>query len=294
MKVGFLGLGRMGQAMAGRVLDAGHDLIVYNRTRSKAAELEQQGARVADDVAGACRDRDVVLSMLADDESLELLSTMPDGVIASLPAGAPYVPMGTHGVSILDRLAKLHGEAGQVLVAAPVLGRPEAAASGQLGIVPAGPRETVKKLEPLFLDIGRRTFDGGTNPAGAAAVKLANNMVLGCAIEAMGEGFALVRKFGVDPQSFYEVMTEGLFSAPAYKVYGAIIAKQSYDQVGFTTALGLKDTRLMLAAGEVANVPLPSMNVYRDRLLGAIAHGEGEMDWAVVARDQARASGIED
>jgi 3-hydroxyisobutyrate dehydrogenase-like beta-hydroxyacid dehydrogenase len=293
MRVGFAGLGRMGQAMAGRVLAAGHDLVVYNRTRSKAAELERNGARVADDVAGACRDREVVLTMLADDESLEALTTQSGGIIESLPAGAVHVPMGTHGVTILDRLAKLHDEAGQVLVAAPVLGRPEAAAAGQLGIVPAGPRDTVARLEPLFLDIGRRTFDGGTNPAGAAAVKLANNMVLGCAIEAMGEGFALTRKFGVDPKSFYEVMTEGLFSAPAYKVYGAIIANQTYDQVGFTTALGLKDTRLMLAAGEVASVPLPSLSVYRDRLLGAIAHGEGELDWAVVARDQARASGLD-
>jgi 3-hydroxyisobutyrate dehydrogenase-like beta-hydroxyacid dehydrogenase len=293
MKVGFLGLGRMGQAMAKRVLDAGHDLVVYNRTRAKAAELEQGGAKVADDVAGACRDREVVLTMLADDQSLEKLTTMPGGIIESLPKGAIAVPMGTHGVTILEQLARAHDQAGQILVAAPVLGRPEAAAAGQLGIVPAGPREAVEKLEPLFLDIGRRTFDGGTNPAGAAAVKLANNMVLGCAIEAMGEGFALTRKYGVDPHSFYEVLTDGLFSAPAYKVYGAIIAKESYDQVGFTTLLGLKDTKLMLAAGEVASVPLPSLNVYRDRLLGAIAHGEGELDWAVVARDQARASGLE-
>jgi hypothetical protein len=203
------------------------------------------------------------------------------------------MPMGTHSVTVLKEIGVAHGNAGQILVAAPVLGRPEVAAAGQLGIVPAGPPDAVKRLAPLFAVIGRRTFDGGTDPAGAAAVKLANNMMLGCAIEAMGEGFALIRKFGVDPAAFFDVLTDGLFSAPAYKVYGNLIAKEAYDQVGFTVTLALKDSNLMLAAGQVANVPLPSCNVYRDRLLGAIAHGEAELDWAVMARDQARASGIE-
>jgi 3-hydroxyisobutyrate dehydrogenase-like beta-hydroxyacid dehydrogenase len=159
--------------------------------------------------------------------------------------------------------------------------------------VAAGPPEAVKKLAPLYEAMGRRTFEAGINPEGAAAVKLANNMVLGCAIEAMGEGFSLVRKYGVEAQAFFDVMTDGLFASPAYKVYGNIIAKELYDQVGFTTALGLKDSNLLLAAGQVASVPLPSLNVYRDRLLGAMAHGDGERDWAVMARDQARAGGIE-
>src|SRR5690606_33406570 len=125
-------------------------------------------------------------------------------------------------------------------------------------------------LGPIWQAVGRRTFNAGTNPAGAAAVKLANNMVLGCAIEAMAEGFALTRKFDVAPDVFHEVLTDGLFAAPAYKVYGAIIAKAAYDQVGFTTRLGLKDANLALAAGDAAAVPLPSLNVYRDRLLDAV------------------------
>jgi 3-hydroxyisobutyrate dehydrogenase-like beta-hydroxyacid dehydrogenase len=141
--------------------------------------------------------------------------------------------------------------------------------------------------------MGRRTFVAGTKPEGAAAVKLANNMLIGCAIEAMGEAFSLVRKYGVDPSAFYEVFTDGLFSAPAYKVYGNIIAKELYDQVGFTTALGLKDTGLMLAAGLAENVPLPSLNVYRDKLLDAMANGDKDKDWAVIARAQARAAGLE-
>ena len=291
MKVGFIGLGRMGTAIAGRVLNGGHDLTVYNRTRSKADELEKSGATVANSIAGACTGMEVVITMLADDAALDEVAH--SGILDSLPKGAIHVPMGTHGVTAMTALDEAHKKAGQVLVATPVLGRPDAAAAGQLGLVPAGPADAIARLAPLYEAIGKRTFAAGTNPAGAASVKLANNMVLGCAIEAMGEGFALTRKHGVDPAVFNEVLTDGLFAAPAYKVYGSIIANESYDQVGFTTVLGLKDANLMLAAGQAANVPLPSCNVYRDRLLGAIAHGEGDLDWAVIARDQARSSGIE-
>ncbi len=291
MKVGFIGLGRMGQAMAARLQGGGHELVVYNRTREKCADLEKQGAKVAASMAEACQGREAVISMVTDDKALA--DVVKNGVVAGLPKGAIHVAMGTHSVAALREIQAAHDQGGQVLVAAPVLGRPEAAAAGQVGIVAAGPKDAVAKLAPLFQLIGRRTFDAGVKPEGASAVKLANNMVLGCAIEAMGEGFALIRKYGVEPSTFYDVMTDGLFAAPAYKVYGNIIVKQSYAQAGFTTTLGLKDANLALAAALAANVPLPSLNVYRDRLLGAIAHGEAEQDWAVMARDQARASGLE-
>jgi 3-hydroxyisobutyrate dehydrogenase-like beta-hydroxyacid dehydrogenase len=173
-----------------------------------------------------------------------------------------------------------------------VLGRPDAAAAGQLGIVPGGDLAAIEKLQPLFDAIGRRTFPAGSNPAGAAAVKLANNMVLGCAIEAMAEAFALTRKFDVAPAVFNEVMTDGLFAAPAYKVYGGIIANESYEKVGFSVRLGFKDSNLVMAAGQAANVSLPSLNVFRDTLIEAIAAGEGDLDWSVMARVRARASGL--
>lgn len=289
MKVGFIGLGRMGQAMAGRLVGGGHDLTLYNRSREKCAELEKKGAKVAATVAEACRGQEVVITMVADDKAL---TEVVKEISGALGAGAIHVAMGTHGVHALREVDAVHQKAGQLFVASPVLGRPEAAAAGQIGIVPAGPAEAVKKLEPLNALMGRRTFPAGTKPEGAAAVKLANNMLIGCAIEAMGEAFSLVRKYGVDPAAFYEVFTDGLFSAPAYKVYGNIIAKELYDQVGFTTALGLKDTGLMLAAGLAENVPLPSLNVYRDKLLDAMANGDSDRDWAVIARAQARAAGL--
>ena len=290
MKVGFLGLGRMGQAMATRVLGGGHELVVYNRTRDKCAELEKAGAKVAASMTEACRGREAVISMLTDDKALH--EVVKAGIVPGLSVGAIHVAMGTHSVAALREVEAIHTEAGQAFVSAPVLGRPEAVAAGTATIVAGGPKDVVAKVQPLFALIGRRTFDGGVKPEGAAAVKLANNMVLGCAVEAMGEGFALTRKYGVDPSAFVEVMTDGLFNAPAYKVYGNIIAKEAYATAGFTTALGLKDTNLMLAAALSANVPLPSLNVYRDRLLTAMASGEADLDWSVMARVQARASGL--
>jgi 3-hydroxyisobutyrate dehydrogenase-like beta-hydroxyacid dehydrogenase len=207
--------------------------------------------------------------------------------------GAVHLAMGTHGVAVIRELETLHAAAEQTLVTAPVLGRPDLAASGQLGIVVGGPATAVERCQPLLDAMGRRTFHAGAAPESATAIKLANNAVLGCAMVAMAEGFSLVRKYDVAPQVFFDVMTEGLFSAPAYKVYGQKMVDGSYDQVGSPIHVGLKDANLIAAAADLARVPMPSHNVYRDRLLGAVAHGDGDRDQAVLAREQARASGLE-
>lgn len=293
MKVGFIGLGRMGSNIARRILEGGHELSVFNRTATKTTDLVDSGACAADSIAAVCAGREVVITMLADDAALTEVALRQGGLRDALPRGAIHVAMGTHGVGIIRELAAAHAEAGQSLVAAPVLGRPDAAAAGQLGIVAAGSAAAVQACAPLFKVIGRRTFEAGPDPLGACALKLSNNFVLGCAIEAMGEAFALVRKYGVSPDVLHDVLTDGLFACVAYKTYGRIIAEETYDQVGFSARLGLKDATLILGAGEAARVPLPSANNLRDRLLGAIAHGDGDKDWAVIAREQARASGIE-
>lgn len=293
MNVGFIGLGRMGQAMSRRVLDAGHDLVVYNRTPEKTAELVEAGARRADSIAEACAGREVVLTMVADDAALEEVALGAGGIRDSLAAGAIHVASGTHGVASIQRVAEAHLEAGQRFVAAPVLGRPEACRAGELRIVAGGPPDAVEECMPLFDAIGKHTFQAGPRPESASSIKLANNFVLGCAIEVLGEAFSLVRKYDVVPEVFYEVITDGLFSAPAYKTYGRIIVDESYDTVGFTTELGLKDANLVLRAAELVGLPLPSLNAWRDRLLGAIAHGDGARDWAVVALEQWRAGGGE-
>jgi 3-hydroxyisobutyrate dehydrogenase-like beta-hydroxyacid dehydrogenase len=292
MRVGFIGLGRMGQGMAARILSGGHALIVYNRTSHKMSDLVTAGARGASSVAEACAEREVVISMVADDAALKEVALGAGGIRSALAEGASHVAMGTHSVATVQMLAKAHAEVNQNLVSAPVLGRPDVAATGQVLIVAAGPGEAVRRCEPLFQLIGRRTFEAGAEPEGAAAIKLSINFVLGSAIQAMAEAFSLVRKYGVVPQVFYDVMTDGLFAAPAYKVYGKIMVDGSYDKVGFTTLLGLKDINLVLAAADQARVPMPSASTCRDRLLGAIAHGDGDKDWASLAREQARAAGI--
>jgi len=293
MKVSFIGLGRMGIAMSDRILAAGHEIAVYNRTASKTADIVKRGAKLADSVAAAARHNDVVITMLENDAALSSVAFDGDGLIASLPKGAIHVAMGTHSISLVKKLTEAHAHAGQILVSAPVMGRPPVAAAGQLGILVGGPASAVEKCQPLFAAMGRRTFDAGIEPISAAAAKIANNFVLACAIEAMGEGFALAEKCGVSGAAFLDILTDGLFAAPAYKIYGKLIAEKGYfGEPGFTATTGLKDVNLALAAGEAVAVPLPSGNVARDRLLGAIAHGDGDRDWSIMALDQARASGM--
>ncbi len=293
MNVGFIGLGRMGQGMARRILSAGHSLAVHDVDPSKVADIAASGATAAATVAEVCNSRDVVVTMLVEDATVMKVALGEQGICDSLPAGSIHLAMGTYGVETIRALEDAHTKAKQVLVAAPVLGRPDLAAAGQLGIVSAGPEAAVQRCEPLLDVIGRRRFHAGSKPEAATVVKLANNLVLGCAMIAMGEGFSLVRKYDVDPQVLYDVMTEGLFSAPAYKGYGKTMVEETYDNVGSPITVGLKDANLIQAAANLARVPLPSFNVYRDRLLGAIAHGDGDRDQAVLAREQARASGLE-
>ena len=293
MKIGFIGLGRMGQGMARRLLEAGHEVRGYNRTYEKAAALTPAGAEIVRSIADAASGREVTITMLGSDDDLAQVMDGTDGLVAAMPGGAIHLGMGTHSVAMSRRAAAVHADAGQIYVAAPVLGRPDAAAAGQLGILTGGPREAIETCRPLFEAMGRRSFDAGEAPEAAASLKLANNFVLGCAIETMGEAFSLVRRYGVEPETLYDMLTDGIFDCTGYRVYGDIIAKEDWDRVGMTASLGLKDANLALAAAEAAGVPLPSANVWRDRLIGAIAHGDGERDWAVVARDQARASGLE-
>jgi 3-hydroxyisobutyrate dehydrogenase-like beta-hydroxyacid dehydrogenase len=293
MKVGFIGLGRMGRGMAHRILGGAHDLIVYDVVRAQTEEFAAAGARVAASVAEVCAGSEVVVTMLVEDAAVTAVALSRGGLCESLPKGAIHLAMGTYGVAAIRTLAEAHETANQVLVAAPVLGRPDLAAAGQLGIVVAGPAEAVRICNPLLQLMGRRTFEAGAVPEAATAIKLANNMLLGCAMVAMAEGFSLVRRYDVAPQMFYDVITEGLFSAPAYKGYGKTMVDESYDRVGSPVTVGLKDANLILAAADIARVPMPSLNVYRDRLLGAVAHGDGDRDQAVLAREQGRAAGLD-
>jgi 3-hydroxyisobutyrate dehydrogenase-like beta-hydroxyacid dehydrogenase len=201
--------------------------------------------------------------------------------------------MGTHGIPAIKTAAEMHRGAGQDFIACPVLGRPNLAADGLLSLLPAGPPGAIDRVRPLFDTIGKQTFELGTEPQTATTVKVASNFMLGCAIEAMGEAIALVEKLGVDPSQFLDVTLKGLFGAPAYETYGKMIVDKDWHGYGATAVIGLKDADLALEAADLADMPLPSAHVWRDYLLRAIERGDGGLDWAVMAREQARAAGLE-
>jgi 3-hydroxyisobutyrate dehydrogenase-like beta-hydroxyacid dehydrogenase len=293
MKVGFIGLGRMGQGMAGRILAAGHDLLVCDPVPGQTTTLEDGGAVAAESPAAVTSDRDVVISMLPSDAALAAILNDASGLIKNMPGSCIHMAMGTHGVPAINHANDAHKAAGQTFIACPVLGRPDLAAEGLIKLVPGGPRNAVDKVRPLFDILGQQVIDAGDDPQAATAVKVANNFVLGCAIETMGEALALVEKLGVDPSLFLDVMVQGLFSAPAYEVYGKMIVDEAWDTIGATAVIGLKDADLALEAAEAADMPLPSTHIWREHLQKAIEQGEGSLDWAVMAREQARRSGLD-
>jgi 3-hydroxyisobutyrate dehydrogenase-like beta-hydroxyacid dehydrogenase len=292
MKLGFIGLGNMGLPMAGNLLNAGHDLIVYNRTRSRAEELEARGARVAESPRGAATSVDVLITMLADDAAVEGVMFGDQGAILGLSRSAIHVSMSTIGHALSHRLAAEHEAKGQVYIAAPVFGRPDAAQAAKLWIVAAGPAEALERCRPLFEAMGQGLEIVGEEPAKANVVKLAGNFLLASAIEAMGEAFALVRKHGVDPQRFLEIVNGRLIRSPVYENYGNLIARGRWEPAGFKLRHGLKDIRLALAAAEAVTAPLPLASLIRDHYLSAVARGWGDIDWAALARLSALNAGI--
>jgi len=290
MKVGFIGLGRMGAGMAARLLEAGHELTIYNRTRSREQPLLAKGARAAVDIADASR-ADAVFTMLADDIALENVVYGDRGMLAHLPSGAIHISASTISVALSERLTADHARLGQRFIAAPVFGRPEVAAAGRLFVVAAGASDAIERASPLFEAVGQRTFVISEEPRAANLVKLSGNFLIASVIESLGEAMALVSKGGVDKRQYLEILTSTLFSAPVYKTYGDLIAQEKFEPAGFAVALGHKDIRLVLAAGEELRVPLPLANLLRDRFLNLLAHGGEALDWSAVGALAARDAG---
>jgi 3-hydroxyisobutyrate dehydrogenase-like beta-hydroxyacid dehydrogenase len=291
MKVGWIGLGNMGQPMARNLLKAGHELVVYNRTRSRADSLQAEGASVAVSPAQAAA-APVLVTMVADDPALEDLIFGAGKVLEVLGRGATHISMSTISVSLSMRLAEAHAKCGQRYVSAPVFGRPEAAAAAKLFVVAAGPGEAVRACQPLFDAMGQRTFVMGEDAPVANVIKLGGNFLIASTIESFGEAFALVRKYGVNPHQFLDFLTNSLFTAPVHKTYGTLIADDKYQPVGFKVPLGLKDVRLILSAAEAASVPMPLASLVRDRFITLMAQGKQDEDWATIARLAAENAGL--
>jgi 3-hydroxyisobutyrate dehydrogenase-like beta-hydroxyacid dehydrogenase len=291
MKIGFVGLGKMGSAMAGNLLEAGHELVVYNRTRSKAAPLVGRGAQAAARVAEACKG-DAVMTMLAEDAAVEGLVFGEGGVLQSLGERTIHVSMSTISVGLSERLAAAHAAADRRFIAAPVFGRPDAAAQGKLFIVVGGDPNVIDACVPLFEAMGQKTVRIGAQPQAANLVKLSGNFLIASVIEALSEAMALVRKAGIDPHQYYSLLTSTLFKDPAFTIYGKLIADQKFEPPAFAAPLGEKDIRLTLAAAEGLRVPMPLASLVHDRLQTLIARGGENLDWSAIGQLAANDAGL--
>jgi 3-hydroxyisobutyrate dehydrogenase-like beta-hydroxyacid dehydrogenase len=292
-EVGFVGLGRMGAAMAANLAAEGRQVIAYVRRSDQIGRLEALGLRSSTDI-GDLFHCDVVISMLPDDDAVReivLGCGDLDGLAAGLNPGAIHLSMSTISTATASLLAAEHAQNGQSYVAAPVFGNPDAAKERQLFIVAAGTDADIERCRPIFDCIGQRTFVIGADPGAANLVKLLGNMMSATALEMLGEVVAVVRKRGMDPQPFIDIMTSTMFGGRAHKIYGDKIARQTYTP-GFVLPLVLKDVRLALAEAEKAGVPMPSVGVVRDRLITGIARGYGELDWTSLGLIAAEEAGL--
>jgi 3-hydroxyisobutyrate dehydrogenase-like beta-hydroxyacid dehydrogenase len=291
MKIGFIGLGRMGSGMARNLIKASHRVTVYNRSPERARAFAGGDAQVGNSPADAARNADAVFTMLSDDQAVSEVVFGMAGIVSALDNGAAHISSSTISTALARRLTETHRERKQVYLSVPVFGRPEAAEAGKLIVVAAGEHAAVERYRPLFDAIGRATFVAGEEPWQANLVKLCGNFMIASMLEAFGESFATVQKSGVERQLFLEVMSE-LFGSPVYRNYGAAVAGEKFQPAGFALKLGLKDVRLALEAAQELNVPLPLASVVRDHLLSAMAHGQEEWDWSSIAVVSARSAGI--
>ncbi len=290
MDIGFIGLGQMGRAIAANLIRAGHRLTVWNRSRGPVGELTQLGATAAAEPRDAAR-AEVLMTMLADDGAARSV-LLEQGVIESARRGLVHVNLATVSVQFAGELARLHRERGLAYVAAPVFGRPDVAREAKLNVIVAGESSATSRVEPLLRAIGGRIWPVGSEPERANAVKLAGNFMIASALETMAEAVALARAYGIEGARFLEILTSTLFASPVYQGYGRLIAEQRFEPASFPVRLGLKDVRLALQAGEAAHVPMPFASVLRDNFLEAVAAGEADLEWAVLARVASRRAGL--
>ena len=294
-EIGFIGLGRMGTSMASNLLATGRPVIAYVRRADRIGQLEAIGLRVTTNISDLL-DCHVVISMLPDDAALRDVvfgrsDDDLDGLAAGLMPGAIHLSMSTISTAAASLAAAEHARHGQGYVAAPVFGNPEAAKARQLFIIAAGSPADVEFCQPIFDSLGQRTFVVSADPQEANLMKLLGNMMSATALEMLGEVIAVMRKRGIDPHHFIDIMTNTMFGGRAHKIYGDKIVRQAYAP-GFVLPLVLKDVRLALAEAEKAGAPMPSVGVVRDRLITAIARGYGDLDWTALGLLAAEEAGL--
>ncbi|NNM86360.1 MAG: NAD(P)-dependent oxidoreductase [Phycisphaerales bacterium] len=288
--IGFIGLGRMGAAMAQNLLRQRVAMRVFNRTAAKAEPLVAAGAASAKTPEDAVTTGGVVITMLADDAAVQEAAFGPGGFGPRLGKGGVHVSMSTIAPTTAQRLADLHANHGSIYLAAPVFGRPDAAAAANLRICLSGNAAAKKRVHPLLNHLGQAVLDFGDSPTAAHVVKLCGNFMIAAAVEAMAEAFTLLEKAGVNKPAAASFLCDQLFASPIYRNYGRLIADVHHNDVLFELILGLKDLRLVRQTADTMHTPMPLASLAFDRLQSAVAKGRGGLDWtglALGARDDA-------
>ncbi len=291
-QIGFIGLGQMGRPMAANLLKAGYRLCVYNRTAARIQDLGRDGVTAVPRPAEVVASGGIVITMVANDQALEEIVSGSGGFGEALGEGGVHLSMSTVAPATARRLAAYHLDRGSAYVAAPVFGRPEAAAAKKLWICTAGATAAKSRIEPLLQALGQQVFDFGDNPAAANVVKLAGNFLIVSALEAMAEAFALIEKNGIDRAHFARLMNETLFSCLIYQNYGKLIAAQTYEPAGFKLSLGKKDIDLVLQTANESRMPMPLASLLHDRLVTGLARARGDMDWTALALGVSEDAGL--
>jgi 3-hydroxyisobutyrate dehydrogenase-like beta-hydroxyacid dehydrogenase len=289
--IGFVGLGAMGGAMAGRLLEAGHRLRVWNRTPERAQPLTRAGAVAAGSPAEAAGRGGIVISTVADDAALEDVTFGEAGLLAGLGERGLHVSMSTIAPATARHLAQAHA-ARAAYLAAPVFGRPEAAAAGKLWVLASGAAAARERARPLLEAMGQQVFEFGEDPGAANVVKLAGNFLLIAAVEAMAEAYTFGEKNGIDREAMASLFGSTLFACGVYQNYGRAVAAQKPTAGGFRLALALKDVNLALGTAGESAVPMPLASLLRDRLLSAQAKGGGDLDVSRLALEVSEAAGL--
>ena len=291
-QITYLGLGGMGAAMAKRLLEAGYPLTVWNRSPGKADELVASGARRASSPAEAVVDADFVFTMVADDRALDEITCGTNGFLPAMKPGALHVSMSTILPTTAERLAAAHAEHDTSYVAAPVFGRPAAAAAGALWICLSGAEEDKARVLPVLAPLCQQHYDFGPTAGAANVVKLAGNFMIAAAIESISEAFVFGEKNGIDQKTLADFFGSTIFACPIYKNYGGIIAEQRFDPPGFRLTLGRKDVQLVAETARQSNVPMPFLGPLLDRFTTRVAKGGGSSDWTSIALDVAADAGL--
>ena len=293
MKIGFIGLGSMGAAIARNLLASGHELRVFNRNPARAQPFRQAGAEVAATPAQAARSAEVVFTMVADDAALASVTFGDAGIVEGLRPGAVHISMSTIGIATAQEFTVRHRAARLGFVSATVFGRPDSAAQRKLFIMAAGAGEHLRVALPLLEALGQSVGIVGTDPSQANLVKLVGNFMLTVLVETLGEACALASKAGLDPMRLVELLTTSVFNAPPYKIYGPLIAAQRFRPAGFALPLAQKDNRLVLEAAEALGLPLPLASLVHDRFLAARSQGFGpEHDLSALAQGALADAGL--